>query len=175
MIRSAGFTEARYAAEQRRTALRRELADTVSGGLSAPKSLADAVNRYQNEQRTVDFVALDRAQAGDLTAPTPEVLAKYYDEHKAQFRAPEYRKVSTLMVSPQDLAATLEIPDADVRRYYEEHRAQYAGETPDRADRIFERRRCPSRRGSRRQGREFRGSGGGARIETARRRSRTRC
>src|SRR5207237_7428120 len=79
MIRAAGFTEARYAAEQRRHALRRELADTVSGGLSAPKSLADAVNRYQNEQRTVDFVALDRAQAGDLTAPAPEVLAKYYD------------------------------------------------------------------------------------------------
>src|SRR5437763_15320576 len=68
MIRAAGFTEARYAAEQRRVALRREIADAVSGGLSAPKSLAGAVNRYQNEQRTVDFVALDRAQAGDLTA-----------------------------------------------------------------------------------------------------------
>ena len=49
MIRTAGFTEARYAAEQRRVALRREIADTVSGGLAAPKTLADAVNRYQNE------------------------------------------------------------------------------------------------------------------------------
>ena len=44
MIRSAGFTEARYAAEQRRTALRHELADTVSGGLSAPKSSAPSTS-----------------------------------------------------------------------------------------------------------------------------------
>jgi peptidyl-prolyl cis-trans isomerase D len=76
MIRAAGYTEARYAAEQRRVALRRQIADAVSGGLAAPKTLADVVNRYQNEQRTIDYVVLDRAQAGDIPAPTAEAIAK---------------------------------------------------------------------------------------------------
>jgi peptidyl-prolyl cis-trans isomerase D len=130
MIRSAGFTEARYAAEQRRVALRREIADTVSGALTAPKTLADAVNRYQNEQRTIDYVVLDRAQAGDIAAPTPELIGKYYDEHKAQFRAPEYRKVAILTLSAQDLARTVEVSEADARRYYEDHRDHYG--TPEK-------------------------------------------
>ncbi len=130
MIRAAGFTEARYAAEQRRTALRRELAETMSGGLNAPKSLADAVHRFQNEQRAVDFVALDRGQAGDIAAPTPEVLAKYYEEHKGQFRAPEYRKIATLTLTAEDLAKTVEIPDADVQRDYQQHSGHYG--TPEK-------------------------------------------
>jgi len=130
MIRSAGFTEARYAAEQRRVALRRELADALSGGLGAPKTLADAVNRYQNEQRGIDYVALDRAQAGDMAVPTPELIGKYYEEHKAQFRAPEYRKIATLTLSAQDLARTIEVSEADARRHYEERRDTYG--TPEK-------------------------------------------
>src|SRR5262249_16288788 len=46
MIRSAGYTEARYAAEQRRLSLRRQLADTVTAEVAPPKSLAELVNRY---------------------------------------------------------------------------------------------------------------------------------
>jgi peptidyl-prolyl cis-trans isomerase D len=130
MIRAAGFTEARYAAEQRRVALRRQIADVVSGGLAAPKSLADAVNRYQNEQRTIDYVLLDRAQAGDIAGPTPEAIAKYYDEHKAQFRAPEYRKVAILTLSAQDMARSIEVSEADARRQYEEHKDSYG--TPEK-------------------------------------------
>ena len=130
MIRAAGYTEARYAAEQRRVALRRQIADAVSGGLAAPKTLADVVNRYQNEQRTIDYVVLDRAQAGDIPAPTAEAIAKYYDEHKAQFRAPEYRKVAILTLSAQDLARSIEVSDADVRRQYEDHKDNYG--TPEK-------------------------------------------
>jgi peptidyl-prolyl cis-trans isomerase D len=136
MIRAAGFTEARYAAEQRRVALRRELADTVSGGLGAPKALADALNRYQNEQRTIDFVVLDRTHAGDIAAATPEAIGKFYEEHKAQFRAPEYRKIATLTVSAQDWARTIEVSEADGRRYYEEHRDHYGAPEKRRIEQI---------------------------------------
>jgi len=137
MIRSAGFTEARYAAEQRRVALRRELADALSGGLGAPKTLADAVNRYQNEQRGIDYVALDRAQAGDMAVPTPELIGKYYEEHKAQFRAPEYRKIATLTLSAQDLARTIEVSEADARRHYEERRDTYGTPEKRRVEQII--------------------------------------
>src|SRR5947199_415450 len=130
MIRSAGFTEARYAAEQRRVALRREIAETVSGALGAPKALADAVNRFQNEQRAIDYMVLDRAQAGDIAAPTPELIGKYYEEHKGQFRAPEYRKIAMLTLSAQDLAGAVEVSEADARRYYEDHRDHYG--TPEK-------------------------------------------
>ena len=71
LIRQIGFTEQRFLAEQRRSMLRQQLVGTVSGELAVPKTALDALNRFQNEQRTIDYVMLDRAQAGDVAEPTP--------------------------------------------------------------------------------------------------------
>src|SRR5689334_18584985 len=98
IIRNAGYTEQRFTAEQKRLTMRREIADTVSAELTPPKSMAEAQNRYDNEQRAIDYVVLDKEKAGEIPAPTPEQIAKFYDEHKSDFRAPEYRTVAILSV-----------------------------------------------------------------------------
>src|SRR6202790_2631949 len=97
-IRQFGYTEQRYLAEQRRLALRRQIADTISAGLEPPKVLIDALTRFQNEQRSVEYIKLDTAQAGTIDPPSPETLASYFDDHKTQFRAPEYRKISFVAI-----------------------------------------------------------------------------
>jgi len=125
MIRSAGYTEGRYVQEQRRIALRREVADTIGGGMTPPKAAAELMNRFQNEQRTIDYVRLGPDQAGDIAAPTAEVLQAYFDEHKGVFRAPEYRKIVVLDATPQDLAKSIDVTDADARRYYDDHGDRY--------------------------------------------------
>ena len=130
IIRNAGYTEARYVAEQRKRLLRRQLAGTVSSGMSAPKALVEAANRYQNEQRSIEYVLIDRAQAGEVPAPTPEELAKYFEERKILFRAPEYRKLVIVSLIPSEQARWIEISDADLKRAYDERRARYV--TPER-------------------------------------------
>lgn len=132
MIRNAGYSEPRFAAEQKRLALRRELAETVSGDLAPPKTMADAINRYENEQRAIDYVTLDRAKAGEIAPPTPEVLAKYFEDHKDQFRAPEYRSVVLLSVTPSDIAKPSEVSDADARRYYDANASRFG--SPERRE-----------------------------------------
>jgi peptidyl-prolyl cis-trans isomerase D len=129
-IRSAGYTEARFVAEQRRQLLRRELAGTIASGLSVPRALVEAANRYQNEQRSIEYVLLDRALAGEIPPPPPEVLAKYFEERKALFRTPEYRKLVIVSLIPSEQARWIEISDADLKRAYEERRARYV--TPER-------------------------------------------
>jgi peptidyl-prolyl cis-trans isomerase D len=126
IIRQAGFTEARFLAEQRRELLRRQLLGSVGGDMIAPKLVLDAVNRYSNEQRSIDYVLLDRSQAGDVPEPSPEALAKYFEERKVAFRAPEYRKVVLLVLTPAELASAVEVSDADLRKAYEARRDRYA-------------------------------------------------
>src|ERR1043165_3386418 len=130
IIRNAGYTEQRFTAEQKRLTMRREVADSVSAELSPPKTMADAQNRYDNEQRAIDYVVLDSAKAGDIPAPTPEQIAKYYDEHKSQFRAPEYRTVALLSVAPADLAKPADVTDADAKRFYDANAGRFG--TPER-------------------------------------------
>ena len=61
LIRSLGYTEQRYIAEQRKVSLRRQIAGTVTSGVEPPKAMIEALSRYQNETRTIDYVKLDAA------------------------------------------------------------------------------------------------------------------
>jgi peptidyl-prolyl cis-trans isomerase D len=125
IIRQAGFTETRFIEEQRRSMLRRQLAQSITGDLKVPTTALAVLNQYQNEKRQIEYVALEAAQAGDIPAPTPEVLNKYFDERKTLFQAPEYRNITLLSVAPSDLARPDAITDADAKAYFEQHKNSY--------------------------------------------------
>jgi peptidyl-prolyl cis-trans isomerase D len=126
LIRQAGYTEQRYVSEQRRVVARRQLATAIGSTVTPPKTAADALNRFEHEERSIEYVMLDRGQAGELPAPSPETLAKYFEDRKVLFRAPEYRKIVLLTMSPEEIARTIEVSDADAKRAYEERRARYS-------------------------------------------------
>ena len=125
IIRQAGFTESRFIEEQRRSMLRRQLAQSVTGDMKVPATALAALNQYQNEKRQIEYVALEAAQAGDIPAPTPEVLNKYFDERKTLFRAPEYRNITLLSLAPSDLAKPDAVTDADAKAYFEQRKDNY--------------------------------------------------
>jgi peptidyl-prolyl cis-trans isomerase D len=125
LIRQAGFTENRFIDEQRRAMLRQQIARGVTGDLKVPTTAMVALNQYRNEKRQIEYVSLGVAQAGNVPAPTPEQLSKYFDERKALFRAPEYRKLTTLALAPPDLAKPDAVSDADAKAYYEQRKSSY--------------------------------------------------
>jgi peptidyl-prolyl cis-trans isomerase D len=130
LLRSAGYSEQRFIADQRRVMLRREILDSVSGGLPVPKAWLNAINQFQNEQRSIAYLRLGAAQAGDIPQPTAEELNKYFEARKILFRAPEYRKISTVQVTPADIGKWIEVSEADIKAAYEEHHSRYV--TPER-------------------------------------------
>src|SRR5664279_5855609 len=132
VIRQAGFTEGRYVAEQRNVLLRRQIAQSISGELKVPAIMLTAINQFQNEKRSIEYLSLGPTQAGDVAAPTPEELTKYFDDRKVLFRAPEYRTVTMLSLSPADIAKPDAVTDADAKAYYEQHKANYG--TPERRE-----------------------------------------
>ena len=130
LLRNMGYTEQRFVAEQRQSMLRRELIDSIAGNVAAPQAWLDAIDRFQNEQRSVRYVALGPAQAGDVGQPTDDQLAGYFEQRKILFRAPEYRKIDTVTVTPAALAQWMQISDADIKKAYDERRANFG--TPER-------------------------------------------
>lgn len=130
IIRNAGYSEARFVAEQRRTLVRRELTDTIAGGITPPDALVAAIQQFQNETRTISYLSLGPAQAGDIAAPSADELAKYFEERKVLFRAPEYRSIVLVELTPESLAQWQTIPDADARKVYDDNPDKFG--TPER-------------------------------------------
>jgi peptidyl-prolyl cis-trans isomerase D len=125
LIRQAGFTEPRFIAEQRRASMRRQLAEAMGGELPTPKAMLEAMNRYSNEERSIEYVLLDRSKAGDVPTPTEEELTKYFDGRKGLFRAPEFRKVALIVLSTAEALPWITVSDADARARYEQRRSRY--------------------------------------------------
>jgi peptidyl-prolyl cis-trans isomerase D len=132
VIRQYGFTEQRYLADQRRVSLRRQIAGSLSAGLEPPKAMIEALSRFQNEQRSIEYVKLDAAQAGTIDQPSPEALAGYFDDHKTQFRAPEYRKIAFVMVTPEEIGKWSEVSDEDAKKLFEQRRDRLG--TPEKRE-----------------------------------------
>ncbi|MCP2210576.1 UNVERIFIED_ORG: peptidyl-prolyl cis-trans isomerase D [Bradyrhizobium japonicum] len=122
VIRNFGYTEQRYVSEQRKVSLRRQLTGTIGAGLEPPKAMIDVLTRFQNEQRAIEFARLDAAQAGTIDAPSPEALAAYFEDHKVQFRAPEYRKIAFVVISPEEIGKWSEVSDEDAKKLFDQRK-----------------------------------------------------
>ena len=94
--------------------------------------MIEALSHFQNEQRSIEYVKLDAAQAGTIDPPSPETLAGYFDEHKAQFRAPEYRKIAFVAITPEEIGKWSEVSDEDAKKLFEQRRDKLG--TPEKRE-----------------------------------------
>lgn len=122
-LQNAGMTERRFTDELRGEFLRREQVVPLQQGLELPNVLLEAMNRYTNETRSIDYIILPASAAGEIAPPTPEALKTFYDARRDLYRTPEYRKIVVLSLSPAELAKTITVSDADLEKRYDEVKA----------------------------------------------------
>jgi peptidyl-prolyl cis-trans isomerase D len=125
IMRDNGLSEAGFRDMQRRQYLRQEIGEAVTGDLIVPNAALEAVHKFRNETRSIEYVELPVSAAGEIAAPDDATLQAYFDARKQNFRAPEYRKLVTLAVTPAKLADPAAVSDADAQALYERVNGKY--------------------------------------------------
>jgi peptidyl-prolyl cis-trans isomerase D len=131
LLRDNGLTEKAFVREQRGVYLRRELIDPLTAGLQLPNAMLEAIHRFQSEARSVDYLILPPASAGEVAAPSDDELRKYFEDRKAGYAAPELRGLVTLTVTPDSVAKPESISDAEAQKRYDELKGDKFG-TPEK-------------------------------------------
>jgi peptidyl-prolyl cis-trans isomerase D len=129
-VRQLGFSDAQYLDELRREYVRQQIALALTGGTKVPDVYMQALHAFKNEARKLSYIVLTAAIAGTVPDPTSDELAKYFDAHKADYRAPEYRALTVMEMSPKDLAKPAEISDEDAKKAYDSQPQRWT--TPER-------------------------------------------
>ncbi|MBN8996975.1 MAG: SurA N-terminal domain-containing protein [Rhizobiales bacterium] len=129
ILQQAGYTEAQYVAYLRGSYLRRQIADGLGGGETVPDAYMEALHEYQTDKRNISYVIVTAAMAGEVPAPTDADLQKYFEAHKADWKAPEYRAVSYVAMTPADLAKPDEVSDDEAKKAYDAQAARFT--TPE--------------------------------------------
>lgn len=101
------------------------LNDAVTSAVEAPDVLAEAIARFDGEQRAVSVLRLPIAAATDPGQPEDSVLATWFEENAENFREPERRWGMFIRVDPAALAADLAPDEAEIRAFYEANRDSY--------------------------------------------------
>jgi peptidyl-prolyl cis-trans isomerase D len=124
-LRNNGFTEQGFLKTQHNVYLRQQLAETVGGIMPSPAVLRDAAWRFRSEVRNADYIVLGAAAAGEIADPDEATLQKFFDDRKAEFRAPEYRKAVLLRLSPADAAKPGDVPEAEAQAFYDANKQRF--------------------------------------------------
>lgn len=130
VLRQIGMRPEDYLKNREQVAIRQQIVEAISDGMSVPDTFLRAVALYQGEDRTVEYVVLPPALVEPVEAPTDTQLAAYFEENKARYAAPEYRRIDYVKLEPEDIADTSVITDEQVAEDYQRTIAAFT--TPER-------------------------------------------
>lgn len=118
-LRNISMSETDYLYLLREQNLRRQLLITVGETAGSPKALIDALNQFNEERRILKYVLVPKTAAETVGEATDQDLKTFYDNNKAKFTQPEYRKVGLIAVTPETVKDKLNITEALIRSEYE--------------------------------------------------------
>jgi peptidyl-prolyl cis-trans isomerase D len=130
ILASNQLTEDRYVGLLRRDIARNNLTSAIAGGAMAPVALVETLFRARNEKRVAETVLIANAKVTGIAEPTEAELQDFHAKHEDLFRAPEYRGITALIMKPEDIADSIEVPESKIRDEYQSRLDEF--QTPDR-------------------------------------------
>ncbi|MEL6088954.1 peptidyl-prolyl cis-trans isomerase [Bartonella schoenbuchensis] len=120
---------------------RNQLTLALLSGMKVPDLFYKAFAIYQEETRIADYFIVNLKEKESIADPDQKTLQKWFDTHKNAFRAPEYRIVSLLSITPEKFVQLEDISKDEAKVYYTQNISRFT--TPEK--RIIEELRFPTR------------------------------
>ncbi len=128
-VYNARMRESDFIKSQNQASIRGQLTSGFAAGQILPDALGDAVSQFANEARQFDYVTIRPTVVVPALRPEQAALNEYFASNTAAYRAPEYRNLDVLELSPELIADENAINDEDITADYEARRASY--DTPE--------------------------------------------
>lgn len=129
LLRSMGMSERAFLELKRKEDERAQLTAALVTSIVTPKPVVTAFHDWKQETRVFDFLTIDADKAVTVAEPDAAKLKETYEANKAQFMAPEYRKLQILLLSVDELKSQMAVTDAEIAASYEQTKENYA--TPE--------------------------------------------
>ncbi len=125
------LTPQSYEETVRQDIRRSQLADSMAVGVQPVQAVIRNLQKHIQQGRIAEALTLS---AAGLNPPVPGQieLQNYFDENRDAYRAPEYRRVTAVLIRPIDFLDQVDVSDEEVREEYEYRIDEFV--TPERRD-----------------------------------------
>jgi peptidyl-prolyl cis-trans isomerase D len=107
-----------------------KMQNLVAEGVVVTNDEIERAFKTKNEAAKIEYVSVDPAKFRPQITASAEEIQKYFQENAASFRIKEQRAFQLLVVEEDKIAATINVPEAELRRDYEANKENYR--TPER-------------------------------------------
>ncbi|TAH32759.1 MAG: hypothetical protein EYC62_08460 [Alphaproteobacteria bacterium] len=134
ILQANGWTESQYLAMLRRRAVTSQLGYALADNIYLPEALHKAMFQFDNETRDMALADIPYAKYGQFAKllgkdkigqPSDTDLNQFIEANKEDFSTPEYRKLSVLVLNPENIAKDIKISEEELKQAYESHKSEY--------------------------------------------------
>jgi peptidyl-prolyl cis-trans isomerase D len=125
-MNSLGLSETGYVELLRGDMERNQFVSSLALGVVAPKKLTDDLYRHRMEKRTAETIRIPDSAAKDLPKPDEATLANFHKDKAARFTAPEYRSLTVISMTADDLAKEIAVSEAEIKASYDQRAHEFS-------------------------------------------------
>lgn len=125
VLRSNDLSESGYVAMLRGDLARAQYMDSIQAGGGAPRALVEAVYRHRQEKRRADVVKVADESMTAVGEPGEAALAAFHKDNPAPFTAPEYRRLTAVILDAEDLAREIAVSDEELADAYQQREDEF--------------------------------------------------
>lgn len=125
ILRQNGLSTKEFADMLRRDLVQQEILAVISTIGKTPKSVLEAVTRFQEEERKFSYITLSIDSIPEPGTPSEQVLQRFYDDNKEVYKTPEYRRANALYITPEEIRKSIEIDNDTLQAMYNQRKGSY--------------------------------------------------
>jgi peptidyl-prolyl cis-trans isomerase D len=137
ILRRAGYTPDSFESAIRGDLLTEKLQTILTESVYVADAEVERAYRDQVERAEIRYLQLPFARFADQVSTDPDALESYFADNREEFRLPEKRRVSYLLVDPLALESAVEVGEDEIRAYYDGNRDEYTQDERVRARHIL--------------------------------------
>lgn len=126
VLRQSNIRPQDYLDNRAKVARRQQVVEASTDGLKMPNTMLKALALYQGESRSADYITIPAEKADAVPAPSDEALKTYFDAHKDEYKAPEYRKITYVKLEPSDITDPAAVTQDEIKEYYEKNKNRFS-------------------------------------------------
>ncbi len=136
-LQQAGISEEAFEEDLRQDLRSAQVENGIRDSDFLTPAELDRIRALQNEQRKVQYAVLSEQKFTSAAPIDAKSVQSYYDEHKAEFIAPEFVHLRYAELRLSQVASGIQLSDTDLHEYYDKHKDRYVQPERRRARHIL--------------------------------------
>jgi len=119
LLRAVGFSEDSFIADIRKELIREQLVNAIIVGTYLPEEMIDRLFDAQYQHRQASMLVVAPKSMPVPPPPSNDVLEAFYKEHQTEFKTPELRTMTALVIDPATMGKEISVSPDEIKSVYE--------------------------------------------------------